>query len=189
MKKFIIAIVFMLFSILSYSQVSIGNLVRFPNSSLVGRDYKPMLGFCAINTSYGEDFLISLRTCEPYSYKSFNEESRILVRFADESVFKLQILEGADVTKDFHTEVINSNIYEHYITFTLYNIEEGFLNKIINEKIPIIKIRLVFTNGDVTDYDIKPNYQEKLLDGLINSYTDAISRNQIRKANKTDEDF
>ena len=189
MKKFIIAIVFMLFSILSYSQVSIGNLVRFPNSSLVGRDYKPMLGFCAISTSNGEENAISLRTCEPYSYKLFNEESRILVRFADESVFKLQILKEFDVTKDFHTTAGNGNVYKHYVTYTLYNVDKEFLNKVVNEKVPIIKIRLVFTNGDVTDYDIKPNYQQKLIDGLINSYADAMSKNQIRKTNKTDEDF
>ena len=185
MKKFIIALVFVLFSTLSYSQSSMGKLVRFPDSSIFGLYGKPMLGFTKIN----EQNVITLRTCQSYSYDSFDGESRILIRFADETIAKLPIIEELGVMKDFHTEIINNKVSSFYVTYTNYSITDEVVNKIINEKVPIIKIRLAFANGDVTDYDIKPNYQVKLLDGLINSYVDAMSQNQVRKANKTDEDF
>ena len=185
MKKFVIALIFALVTCISYSQVSIGKLVRFPDSNFIGLAGKPQLGF----TKFDENNFITLRTCQGYSYASFDNDSRILIRFADETIVKLPMIGKLGVSKDFYTEVISGKVYSYYITYTQYEIDEETINKITVEKVPIIKIRVAFSNGNVTDYDIKPGYQQKLLDGLIKSYNDATSQNEIRKANNTDDDF
>jgi hypothetical protein len=52
---------------------------------------------------------------------------------------------------------------------------------VINKKQNIKKIRVLFTNGNVEDWDIDKKYQPKLIKGLIESYDVVNSVQEIRK--------
>lgn len=185
MKKFILLLLLTLLSVSGYSQVSVGKLVMFPDAKIVGSVWKPQIGFVRMD----ERDILCIRTCNNDSYSNFDAESRVLIRFADSTMVKLPIIEELDVRKDFKTDWVASSLVEFYTTYSFYDIEEEIVNKIVVDNIPIIKIRLVFTNGNIKDYDIHKNYQKKLVDGLVFSKTDAMSQNEVKKSNQTDNDF
>lgn len=185
MKRLLLLLTLFLMGISAYSQVSYGKFVMFPDAKLVGSMWKPQIDFVRMD----ESDIICIRTCSSDTYKSFDAESRVLIRFSDSTMVKLPIIEELDVVKDYDNEWIASSLTEKYITFSYYSIEAETIDKIIEDKVPIIKIRLVFTNGNIQDYDIPKNYQQKLLDGLIASRKDAISTNHVRKTNQSDDTF
>lgn len=185
MKRLLLFLTLLALSVSSYSQVSFGQFVMFPDAKLAGSMWKPQIDFVRIN----ELDVIGIRTCADDTYYSFDADSRVLLRFADSTVVKLPIIEELDIQKDFNTQWVGSSLIDQYVTFSFYSIEEDTIYKIVVDKIPIVKIRLVFTNGDIRDYDIPKNYQKKLVDGLIFSRNQAFTTNKVRKSNETDESF
>lgn len=157
----------------------------FPDAKLTGSLWKPQINFVRIN----ELDVISIRTCADDTYNMFDADSRVLMRFADSTVVTLPIIEELDIEKVYDPQWVGSSLIDQYVTYSFYSIKEDTIYKIVVDKIPIVKIRLVFTNGDISDYDIPKHYQKKLVDGLISSRNQAFTTNKVRKSNMTDESF
>ena len=187
MKKLLFLIVITMMSFNLFAQTSTGGYVVFPDKKLMGLYYKPQLAFGRVNDS---DIIVLLMT-SPDDYASFDEDSRILIKFEDNSTVKLPICLEMDVEKDYETSW-NSSLkkYSHfYQTYSCYNIDDETLKAIVEKGKKIIKIRVVRTNGDINDYDITEKYQPKLIEGLQNSYKQLNIIDKERKENIADEDF
>lgn len=185
MKRILLFIVLILLSTSSFSQVSYGRFVMFPDAKLTGSMWKPQIAFVRIDSLD----VICVRSIASDTYWDFDSESRVLIRFSDSTTFKLPIVPQFDIQKDYQVDFIGSTLLEQYITYSFYEIDEEVVAKIIYGRTPIVKIRLAYSNGTVRDYDIGKKYQEKLILGLIESHQIALQTNAIRKENMTDEDF
>ena len=185
MKRIVISLVLTLLCVTTYSQVSYGRFVMFPDSKLPGSMWKPQINF----TRLDDQDIIGIRTCASDTYHSFDTDSRVLGRFADSTIVKLPIIPEFEVQKSYNNTWVGNVLVDNYVTYSFYNIEDETIAKIVEKLIPIVKIRIVFTNGNVSDYEIKPSYQKKLTDGLIKSRIDAISQKVQRASNSTDENF
>lgn len=186
MKRMLIVCAIFLLSITNvFAQTSISTFVRFPDNKLAGRSYKPMLAFARVD----DVTYLALKMIHPYNYNSFDSESRILIRFEDETVIKLPIHYEFGVFKNFDTSWNSSlnRFSDFYITDTLYDIPMGDITKLTSCK--IVKIRVVQTNGDIDDYPIGEIYQNKLLIGLKESYQELMYLDRQRKVNNMDETF
>ena len=74
------------------------------------------------------------------------------------------------------------------MTATHYEVPDDVLDRIVKQKKKITKIRIVFSNGDVADYDIPEKYQPKLISGLNNSYNNVLNEDAQRKKNISSDD-
>lgn len=180
-------ILFTLFSICSYAQVAIGNYTYFPDSKLMGRAYKPRIAFEKIDDLYS----ISVRCCDPRAYKLFDNESRVLLKFADNTSVRLDIiyLNESSVIKSYDCSVDRFGTTHFYVTYTNYYISEDVIERILSRNESIIKIRLVYGNGEADDYDITEQYQQKLMEGLKKSYKEANQSQAKKKRILNDDDF
>lgn len=167
------------------AQTSFGKYVMFPDNGLIGAMWKPQMNFGRLDD---HDVLV-IRSSAVDTYYSFDEDSRVLLRFADSTVVKLSIIPTLEVEKDYKAHVTSGIVTDEYITYSFYEIDEDILGKIVVEQTPIVKVRLAYANGTVRDYDIKKSYQKKFIKGLSESYQKAVSDNAIRQKNATDEDF
>lgn len=184
MKKLLLLLISILFYYESNAQISVGGYTLFPDAKLMGKFYKPQLSFASID---GNSYLILLFT-DPNDYKSFDEESRLLLKFEDDTTVKLPIDIVQGVEKDYDNMSTDFGLSRFYMTYTCYPIEEDTINKILNKE-KIVKIRIGLGNSNVLDYDITPKYQEKLIEGLINSYYVTQASDKQKAKNSTDEDF
>lgn len=184
-KQILIAVILAFISITSHAQISYGKFVMFPDAKLTGSMWKPQIDFMRLN----EQDIIGIRTCASDTYHSFDSDSRVLLKFADSTTVKLPIIEEIEIQKDYKSTLVSSVVFDNFITFSFYEIDDETVDKIVNARVPIIKIRLVFTNGNIKDYDIPTKYQAKLIEGLIFSRDNAIAQNQQRAANESDADF
>lgn len=184
MKKLVFILITALLYIETNAQVSVGGFTMFPDTKLVGRYYKPQLSFGSID---GENYLILLFT-DPNDYKTFDADSRLLLKFEDESTVKLPIDINQGVEKDYDNASTDFGLTRFYMTYTCYPIEDDTINKILNGE-KIIKIRIGLSNSDVLDYEITKKYQPELISGLAASYHVTQASNQQKAKNDTDEDF
>lgn len=186
MRK-LLFILFALFSICSYAQVAIGNYTYFPDSKLMGRAYKPRIAFEKIDDLYS----ISIRCCDPHSYKWFDNDSRVLLKFADDTSVRLDIIyvNESSVVKSYDCNVDKFGTTHFYVTYTNYYIGDEVIERILSQNESIIKIRLVYGNGEADDYDISQQYQKKLMEGLIKSYKVANQSQAKKKRVLNDDDF
>lgn len=178
MKKMLLILLFVLVSVMSYGQVSIGSYTRFPNSKLFGLYYKPQLAFGKVDDIY----LLALCYTSPTNYVSFDKESIMLLKFGDDSTAKLHIFDE-NVVKDYETSW-NSGTKQYndfYRTYACFIIDDSIVQRIVNDKEVIKKIRVSFTNGDIEDWDIDTKYQKKLTEGLNESYNIVEKEDSVRK--------
>ena len=61
--------------------------------------------------------------------------------------------------------------------------------KLFNQSLGIKKVRVVFSNGDAKDYDIKGKGVMKLPEELRASYVEATQDNNMRTQNSDDSTF
>ncbi len=180
--------IFFCLSLVSFSQqtVSLGNFTKFPDDKMYGSYYKPSLAFGQVGSSY----VLSLKVVQPDMYARFDETSRILVKFEDDYVIKLPILYSSlGVSKNYDNSIVGKTIVHHYITYTSYELCKEFIDRIVNKEEKIKKIRIVFANGDATDYDINKKYMKKLTTGLKESYYRVVAKQQQKQKTLNDEDF
>ena len=178
MKKLALIIIFTFAAcIAAFAQQTIGSFVMLPNSKLKGSYYKPQMALTKIQNSY----FITVRCTCSNTYESFDSESVVLLKFDDESVEKLHISPLVEVSKKYSNTAIGSTIVDFYSTYSTYELSEECLKKIINKQ-QIKKVRLSFTNGNVKDYDITPNYMEKMAEKLYESYLIVESTDTSRKS-------
>lgn len=184
MKKFFICIVLFLCVIPLRAQTSVGRYIKFPDAKMWGAFYKPQLAFGIIDDC---NYLVLLCT-NPNDYATFDEASRLLIRFEDGTVEKLPLDWEHGVERAYDNMVVRSDISEFFQTYTCYKLEDEVIAK-IEAGVKIIKIRVAFSNGNVRDFDIAEKYQSKLIAGLQTSRIEALESHAQRLVNATDEDF
>ena len=179
MKKMLLILLFVLVSVMSYGQVSIGSYTRFPNDKLFGLLWKPQLAFGKVNDVY----LLALCYTSPTKYASFDNESILLLKFGDDSTVKLHLIDENTVKKDHETSwnAATKQYYDIYKTYACFIIDNSTVQRIVNDKEVIKKIRVLFTNGDIEDWDIDAKYQKKLTAGLNESYIIVEIEDSARK--------
>lgn len=186
MKKFLFFIIFMLsVSFIGNAQFAVGKYTKFPNNKLSGNTWKPAIAF---GRNYSVNIL-ALYVNQSDDYAQFDEDSRLLIKMENDSVFKFHIILDYGVEKNFETSY---NRYigrvDEYSTYTCYEVSDDFI-KLINDGKLIKKIRIVFTNGTVADYDIDNGYMKKLTKGLQESYIKMEEKQKQKRKNMNDEDF
>ncbi|OYP53734.1 hypothetical protein [Segatella bryantii] len=179
MKKFFLLLMMLICFSTSFAQTSYGTFTVFPNKKIYGINFKPKLAFGKINANY----VLVLKYSSKKAYAVFDEGSVMLLKFEDDSVLKLPINTFVEPQTDYKSEIleITNKVLEHYITYTLFDLDQEAIDRIINKKQNIKKIRVLFTNGNVEDWDIDKKYQPKLIKGLIESYDVVNSVQEIRK--------
>lgn len=150
-----------------------------------GNTWKPAIAF---GRNYSVNIL-ALYVNQSDDYAQFDEDSRLLIKMENDSVFKFHIILDYGVEKNFETSY---NRYigrvDEYSTYTCYEVSDDFI-KLINDGKLIKKIRIVFTNGTVADYDIDNGYMKKLTKGLQESYIKMEEKQKQKRKNMNDEDF
>ncbi len=182
MKKIFCLITIFYTVLLVSAQSSTGSFVMFPDGSLFGSAFKPKIAFYQDTDPIIKNFFI-LSVAKNDGYADFDENSRMLIKFEDGSKFTLPILAGVE-SRDF-SYISNISVYN---VLTMYRLDDQILEKIRNYE-SIIKIRIVYTNGDIDDYDIDESYQYKFIRKLNNSYNEVIEDNSQMKRNMNDDYF
>ena len=187
MKKVLLVLLLALISATgAYAQFSVGKYTKFPNNKLGGNTWKPALAFARDGS---KDMLV-LYVNQNSDYAQFDAESRLLVKFENDSTYKLPILMEYGVEKDYDSSYNKfSGVVTESSTYTCYDVTKDFVNSIINDGVLIKKIRIVFTNGTVADYDIDKGYMKKLTKGLQESYKKMEKKQEQQQKNMNDEDF
>lgn len=171
-----------------------GEAMRFPKKGLT-RMYNPSLGWiigqCKLSdgTSINKESLF-LITKSPNNYDSFDADSRILIRFTDQSVSTLHRDLEFDVQKGYDNLLFTTGLFINlYRTYVVFQLDSETREKLMNPSIGITKIRIVFTNGEVKDYELKGKRRMKFPKELRESYTQASIANKIRLHNSDDSTF
>lgn len=187
MKKIFLCLLMAIFTVSVFAQSSTGKYIPFPNNGVMGlgTQYHPHLAFSLVDNG----LYIKLYLAFSDDYPEFDADSRILIKFEDESVAKLPIIKLE--SKDFDTrwDSTSNRYVERYITYTRFDIDVDAINAITVDMKKIVKVRIVLTNGDIRDYDLKKKYQRKFIEGLLESYDGAIKKDIARKSNMLDENF
>ena len=163
-----------------------GKLIHVDNSQ--SKNLKPQLAFCMDRVN-GEDVTTMLvKTVNVNNYNEFNDESRVLLRFADDAAIRLNKVAGSAVEKNKHSEKKGNATISFYDTFTSYEVTPEVLEK-LEAGIGIVKVRIVFKANEHKDYEIAEGYQAKLAADLYKSYQEAALKNKKAHSDTSDDDF
>lgn len=185
MKKLLLALMLCFVCNCISAQYSVGEYVQVVKG-LAGW-YQSKLALAVKNIDDKQIPSMVLCSHNSLDYDMFDADSRILIKFDDDSKITLQRVPGDETGKEYHNEVLNGILYNHYYTYTSYLVEQDFLTAILQHN--ITKIRIVMSNGDIRDYDIKSNYQQTFTQKLKESYTSARKTNKVRCTNMNDDNF
>lgn len=185
MKKFILALMLCFVSIGMFAQFSVGEYVQLVKG--IAGWYQGKVALAVKNVDGVEQPSLCLYMSNPYDYDIYDEDSRILVKFDDDTKMTLQRTNGDMTIKDYDNQVVNGVLYRHYQTYTQYDIDTNFLNKILTNG--IVKVRVVMANGNVKDYEIKGGYQKEITKKMKESYVTARNKNKQREKNMNDDNF
>lgn len=181
MKRLILSLLVLIGTLNIYSQVSVGTPVKFPDNIFLALAYKPALTFIKSDDGVG---LLLFYTRDDY-YASFDEESVILLKFEDETIEKLPIYQPVYVHESYDSQYDSSlkSISHLYTTTVRFEISPEITERIVTRNEKIVKIRVLFSNGKVKDWDIKKSYRSKLTKKLVKSYKEANQNYIIQKEN------
>lgn len=185
MKKFMVALMLCFISNGTFAQFSVGEYVQLVKG-LAGW-YQGKIALAVTNIDGVEVPSMCLYMNNSVDYDIYDEESRILVKFDDDTKMTLHRLKGDQTLKEYDNQVISGVLYHHYQTYTQYYVEMDFLNKLLTNG--IVKVRVVMANGNAKDYEIKGGYQKELSSKLKDSYVTARKENKQREKNMNDDDF
>ena len=152
------------------------------------KNLKPQLAFVQEHKDGQDITTLLVKTVNVNAFNEFTDESRILVRFADEKAVRLNRVAGSEVEKKKHTEKKGNSTISYYDTFTSYEVTQEVIDK-LEAGIAIIKVRIVFKANDSRDYDIQEGYQAKMAADLLKSYQEAALNNKKANNDLSDEDF
>ena len=154
----------------------------------VNKNLKPQLAFCQTHKDGKDITTLLVKTVNTTAYNEFTDESRVLIRFADDKAFRLNRVAGSAVEKKKHTEKRGTQTISFYDTFTSYDVDPEVIQK-LEAGIAIIKVRIVFMANETKDYDIAEGYQEKMSSDLLKSYQEAALNNKKANGDHGDDDF
>lgn len=156
--------------------------------------YSPAIGWsiamCTLSdgSSIKEESLILLHT-SPNGYVDFDGDSRVLIRFTDNSVSTLHRDMKTPVATNYSSLWMGNSLMKFFKTSIRLKLDAETRSKIMNPALGIVKVRVVFTNGNVLDYDLKSKRQMKYSEELRKSYLEASQSNAKRAQNSDDSTF
>ena len=152
------------------------------------KNLKPQLAFCS-ELKNGEDVTtLLLQTVDVNGYKEFTDDSRLLIRFTDGEMTRLQRVPGSAIQKRKYSKKSGTATISYYESVTQYEVTPEVIDK-LKDNIYITKVRVVFQANEHKDYDIVESYQAKMAEDLLKSYLEATQKNRQTHTDTSDEDF
>lgn len=186
MKKFIFSLAAFVVAATMSVSAERGKLIHVDITQ--AKNIKPQIAF-AVDRVNGEDVTsMIVKTVNQNNYNEFNNESRILLRFADDKAIRLNKVAGSAVEKKKHSEKKGNATISYYDTFTSYEVTPEVIEK-LEAGIAIIKVRIVFKENEHKDYEIVEGYQAKMAADLLKSYQEAALKNKKAHSDTSDDDF
>ena len=149
---------------------------------IIWHPFMMLAHYDSADSLYNHDQLIVVLV-DKYSYLSFPEHSRLLIKFIDESIVELESF--GNVLKSY-SNIYSNGVVDIYKTGRTYTIYEEDLQKILS--LPIIKMRIELANGNRRDIEIKDKLGKKILKELQESYSEIQSTQEKRLENINDYD-
>ena len=185
MKK-VFSVIVALVMALSINAAERGKFIHVDAS--VNKNLKPQIAFCQ-NHKDGQDITTLLvQTVNVNGYNEFTDESRVLIRFADDKAIRLNRVPGSNVATRKYSKKNGNATISYYETVTEYETTPEVIEK-LQAGIAIIKVRIVFKSNDAKDYEIAEGYQSKMAADLLKSYQEAALNNKKANGDLSDEDF
>lgn len=163
-----------------------GEAIDF-QSGFVGSLWHPFLKYSQYDSNDGRDEHLDLLTVimkTSDTYHSFPEESKLLLKFSDDSVVELNSF--GDVIKDYQCTHVGKVLTDIYYTGRNYVLTEEALQKILT--LPIVKVRIELGNGNRKDYEVGEKHGKKVLKKLVKSH-DAVQSTQNRRIQNSNGDL
>ena len=121
-------------------------------------------------------------------YYTYDNTSRVLIRFADDTKMTLRRVADDRVQQEKSNNVVNGATLFCYRTYTRYQLPEDFIAK-VQQGIGIVKVRVVLSEGNARDYDIAPAYIPKMTERLQKSCSEAANAAAKAQTALSDDDF
>ena len=185
-KVFSVMMAMMLAATLSLNAAERGKFIHVDAS--VNKNLKPQIAFCQEHKDGKDVTTLLVQTVNVNAYNEFTDESRVLIRFADEKAVRLNRVAGSEVSKRKYTRKNGNATISYFETVTQYEVTPEVIEK-LEAGIAIIKVRVVFKANDAKDYDIAEGYQAKMAADLLKSYQEAALNNKKSNTDLSDEDF
>lgn len=165
---------------------SYGKAIDF-QPGFVGSLWHPFLKISQYDSNDGRNehldlLTVIMRTSD--TYHSFPNESKILLKFADDSIVELNSF--GDVIKDYQCTRNGMQLIDVYYTGRNYIFTEEALKKILT--LPISKVRIELGNGNREDFEINEKHGKKVLKKIVKSY-EAVKSTQNRRIQNSNGDL
>lgn len=185
-KVFSVFVALVLATTMSINAAERGKFIHVDNSA--NKDLKPQLAFCQEHKDGQDITSLLLWTVQPNTYHEFNDEARLLIAFADGLKVRLNRIGGSEEKHETYTKKAGTATIKYYKTITAYEMKPEVLDRLKNG-IAITKIRVVFKENDVRNYEIAEGYQARMASDLLKSYLEASQKNKKANGDLSDEDF
>lgn len=167
-----------------------GPLYNFPDEKFSGILYKPALGWNIGDCKLSGEQRIAIETLRLLMIASdanfsFDDDSRILLRFSDGYVCTLHRTPNSDPIHLYQ----NNKYGTFYKTLVDFDVDDETKKRLMNPDMGIVKIRIVLPNGSKREYEISKGYQNKFIKHLIESYKKAKEMIEVRHQNNDDLTF
>lgn len=154
----------------------------------VNKNLKPQLAFSQKKTEGQEVTTLLVQTVNVNGYNEFTDASRVLMRFTDGKMVRLNRVPGSAVSTRKYSKKNGTATITYYETVTEYEVLPEVIEA-LEAGTAIIKVRIVFKENESKDYDIAEGYQPKMAADLLKSYNEAVSKNQKANSDMSDADF
>jgi len=171
---------------LSMSAAERGKFIHVDNS--VNKNLKPQLAFCQDHKDGADVTTLLVQTVNVNNFNEFTDASRVLIRFADEKAVRLNRVAGSEIVKRKYSKKNGNATISYYETVSEYAVNQDVIDR-LEAGTAIIKVRVVFKENDAKDYEIAEGYQQKMIQDLLKSYTEAAEKNKKAHGDMSDEDF
>lgn len=185
MKK-IVSFFLALLMALGMSAAERGKFIHVDIST--AKNLKPQLAFCSERKDGADITSLLVKTVNVNNYNEFNDASRVLIRFTDGSMARLNRIAGSEIKKNKHSEKKGNATITYYATETMYEVTPEVIEK-LEAGMAVVKVRIVFKENDNKDYDIVEGYQPKMAADLLKSYQEAVQKNNKANGDMSDEGF
>ena len=185
-KVFYVLVAVMMATTMSLNAAERGKFIHVDSS--VNKNLKPQLAFSQTQKDSEAVTTLLVLTVNTNNFNEFSDASRVLLRFADDKAIRLNIVPGAPVVKQKNSEKKGNATLTFYRTTSEYEVTPEVIEK-LEAGIAIVKVRSVFKENDMKDYDITEGYQAKMAADLLKSYQEASHKNKQANGDLGDEDF
>ena len=185
-KVFSVLLAFVLATTMSLGAAERGKFIHVDAS--VNKNLKPQLAFSQAQKDGQPVTSLLVLTVNTNNFNEFSDASRVLLRFSDGKAVRLNIVPNAEIIKQKNTEKKGNATLTFYRTTSEYEVTPEVIEK-LEAGVAIVKVRIVFQENELKDYDIAEGYQAKMAVDLLKSYQDAAYKNKKANGDLADEDF